>query len=309
MDYRSVGNSGLTVSTVGLGCASFGRRPEEIGRTFIDESRAKETIEAAIEEGITLFDTSDSYGDSELLLAKYLGRHRDDVVIATKFGNSVRGDLGNDFGTRGSRRYVRRAVERSLRRLNTDWIDLYQMHSPDPNTPIEETLSVLSDLVHEGKVRYIGSSNLTAWAIADAEWTARTRGHERFVSAQNHYSLIARGIEGDIVPACAAYGIGLITLRPLGEGLLTGKYRRHGPPPDTTQEAPGDRRCRLRRDREPGAFRCQPRPDPARCGLRGPRRAAVRRVDDRGGHDRPAGAGQRGRGCVAAGRGGPGGDR
>ena len=236
MDYRTVGNSGLTVSTVGLGCASFGRRPEEIGRTFIDESRVKETVEAALDAGITLFDTSDSYGDSELLLAKYLGRHRDDVILATKFGNSVRGDLGNDFGTRGSRRYVRRAVERSLRRLNTDWIDLYQMHSPDPNTPIEETLSVLSDLVHEGKIRYVGSSNLTAWAIAHAEWTSRTRGHERFVSAQNHYSLIARGIEGDIVGACAAYGIGLITLRPLGEGLLTGKYRRQGPPPDTTRK-------------------------------------------------------------------------
>jgi aryl-alcohol dehydrogenase-like predicted oxidoreductase len=223
------------VSAVGLGCGSFGRRPDEVGRALINESRAKATIEAALDEGVTLFDTSDSYGDCEPILAKYLGRHRDDVILATKFGNRV-GDLGNDFGARGSRRYIRRAVERSLKRLNTDWIDLYQMHSPDPQTPIEETLSTLSDLVHEGKIRYIGSSNLPAWAIADAEWTSRTAGLERFVSAQNHYSLIARGIEGDVVPACDKYGIGMITLRPLGEGLLTGKYRRNGPAPDSTRK-------------------------------------------------------------------------
>jgi aryl-alcohol dehydrogenase-like predicted oxidoreductase len=243
MEFRHVGNSGLTVSAIGLGCVSFGRRADEPGRTLLSEDRACETIEAALDAGITLFDTSDSYGDGEKILAKYVTGHRDDIVIATKFGNSVSGALGNDFGARGARRYIRRAVERSLRRLNTDWIDLYQMHSPDPSTPIEETLSVLSDLVHEGKVRYLGSSNFNAWQIADADWISSSSGYEHFISVQNHYSLIARRIEEDIVPACLHYGLGVITLRPLGEGLLTGKYRRGGAPPDTTRKprALGDR--------------------------------------------------------------------
>jgi aryl-alcohol dehydrogenase-like predicted oxidoreductase len=154
---------------------------------------------------------------------------RDDVLIATKFGSDVRRlgqDNGVDWGARGSRRYIHRAVENSLRRLRTDWIDLYQMHRPDPATPIEETLSALDDLVHAGKVRYLGHSNFSGWQTADAEWIARTRNLERFISAQNEYSLLERGIETDLVPALEKYGIGLLPFFPLASGLLTGKYRR-----------------------------------------------------------------------------------
>jgi aryl-alcohol dehydrogenase-like predicted oxidoreductase len=229
MEYRRVGHSGLVVSTLGLGCSAFGRRADEPGRTVLADDRAREVLRAAFDCGITLYDTADSYGESEVLLGRYLGSHRDDIVIATKFGHSVKGALGVDYGARGARRYVRRAVERSLRRLGTDWIDLYQMHSPDPLTPIEETLDVLTDLVQEGKVRYLGSSNFAAWEIAHAQARSASAGRrERFVSAQNHFSLLARGIERDIQAACLQYGIGLITLRPLAEGLLTGKYRVDG---------------------------------------------------------------------------------
>jgi aryl-alcohol dehydrogenase-like predicted oxidoreductase len=172
---------------------------------------------------------------SEERLGALLTGARDDIVIATKFGMNTRGgvnDNGEDWGARGSRRYVKRAVEASLRRLQTDWIDLYQLHTPDPQTPIEETLSALDDLVHEGKVRYIGSSQFTGWQVAHAEWTARTKNLERFVSAQNQYSLLDRGIEADLVPALVEYGIGLLPFFPLANGLLTGKYRRGEPPPD-----------------------------------------------------------------------------
>jgi aryl-alcohol dehydrogenase-like predicted oxidoreductase len=196
----------------------------------LDASRA--VIETALGEGITLIDTSDSYGASEEILGEVLDGRRDDVVIATKFGSDVRGGNGADFGARGSRRYIRRAVERSLRRLRTDWIDLYQMHVPDPATPIEETLSALDDLVHEGKVRYIGHSNFTAWAAADADWVARSKGYERFVSAQNEYSLMRRGAEAELLPACSHYGLGFLPYFPLFSGLLTGKYRRGEPPPE-----------------------------------------------------------------------------
>ena len=154
---------------------------------------------------------------------------RDDVLIATKFGSDVRRlgqDNGLDWGARGSRRYIRRAVENSLRRLRTDWIDLYQMHRPDPETPIEETLSALDDLVHEGKVRYLGHSNFSGWQAADAEWVARSGHLERFISAQNEYSLLKRGIETDLVPGLVHYGIGLLPYFPLASGLLTGKYQR-----------------------------------------------------------------------------------
>ncbi len=223
---RRVGNSGLAVSVVGLGTNNFGMKLD------LEQSRA--VVHAALDHGITLIDTADSYGDSEQRIGEILQGKRDDVVIATKFGNDVRRlgqDNGADWGARGSRRYIRRAVEQSLRRLRTDWIDLYQYHRPDPATPIEETLSALDDLVREGKIRYLGHSNFTGWQTADAEWTARTRDLERFVSAQNEYSLLQRGIEADLVPALEQYRIGLLPFFPLASGLLTGKYKRGAPAP------------------------------------------------------------------------------
>ena len=232
MEYRVVGESGLVVSTIGLGCGSFGRRADEGPKKLLTAAESRRTIEAAFDAGVTLYDTSDSYGDGEIVLGKALAAHRDEVVIATKFGNRIRGGVDTDHGARGSRRYVRLAVERSLRRLGTDRIDLYQMHSPDGSTPIDETLGVLTDLVREGKVRYLGSSKLTAWEITEAAWTSRTAGLEHFVSAQNHYSLVARKIEDDIIPACRRYGVGVIPLRPLANGLLTGKYQPRAPYPE-----------------------------------------------------------------------------
>ncbi len=224
---RRVGNSGLAVSVVGLGTNNFGMKLD------LEQSRA--VLHAALDHGINLIDTADSYGESERRIGEILQGTRDDVVIATKFGSDVRrlgGDNGEDWGARGSRRYIRRAVEQSLRRLRTDWIDLYQLHRPDPATPIEETLSALDDLVHEGKIRYLGHSNFTGWQTADAEWTARTRHLERFISAQNEYSLLRRGIEADLVPALEHYGIGLLPYFPLASGLLTGKYKRGVPAPE-----------------------------------------------------------------------------
>lgn len=218
MRYNPLGDSGLMVSVVGVGCNAFGAR--------IDEDQTKAVVDAAIEQGITLFDTADSYGDgaSEELLGRALGTRRESVLVATKFGM---GDHDAEhFGAHGSRRYVRRAVEASLRRLGTDYIDLYQLHRPDPITPIDETLDAMSDLVTEGKVRYLGSSNLSAWQVADADWVARTAGYHRFVSAQNEYSLYNRSAEDELVPACERFGIGVLPYFPLAYGLLTGKYRR-----------------------------------------------------------------------------------
>lgn len=218
MTYRHLGDSGLMVSTVGLGCNNFGMR--------IDASATEGVVSAALDHGITMFDTSDSYGDSEIFLSKALGSRRSEIVLATKFGSDLRGANGPDWGARGSRHYIRKAVERSLSRLGTDYIDLYQLHMPDPLTPIEETLSALSDLVHEGKVRYIGNSNFSGWQIADADWIARTTGSVRFISAQNHYNLIERGAETDVLPACERFGLGQLPYFPLASGLLTGKYQR-----------------------------------------------------------------------------------
>lgn len=218
MRYNPLGDSGLMVSVVGVGCNAFGAR--------IDEDQTKAVVDAAIEQGITLFDTADSYGDgaSEELLGRALGTRRESVLVATKFGM---GDHDAEhFGAHGSRRYVRRAVEASLRRLGTDYIDLYQLHRPDPITPIDETLDAMSDLVTEGKVRYLGSSNLSAWQVADADWVARTAGYHRFVSAQNEYSLYNRSAEDELLPACERFGIGVLPYFPLAYGLLTGKYRR-----------------------------------------------------------------------------------
>ena len=223
MTYRHLGRSGLVVSTVGLGCNNFGMR--------IDAAATRAVVDAAIDHGITMFDTSDSYGDSEVFLSAALGARRSDVVLATKFGSDLRGANGADWGARGSRRYIRRAVERSLSRLGTDYIDLYQMHVPDPSTPIEETLSALTELVHEGKIRYIGNSNFSGWQIADADWISRTSGLERFISAQNHYNLIDRGAENDVLPACERFGLGQLPYFPLASGLLTGKYQRGVPAP------------------------------------------------------------------------------
>jgi aryl-alcohol dehydrogenase-like predicted oxidoreductase len=221
MEYRRLGTSGLVVSVVGLGTNNFGFK--------LDDDSCRDVLDAALDEGITLIDTSDSYGASEARLGALLKGRRDDVVLATKFGSDVTRsglDNGKDWGARGSRRYVRRAVEASLTRLQTDWIDLYQLHRPDPLTPIEETLSVLDDLVHEGKVRYVGHSNFSGFQTAHAEWVARTRGFERFISAQNEYSLLKTKAETELVPALQEYGIGLLPYFPLASGLLTGKYRR-----------------------------------------------------------------------------------
>jgi aryl-alcohol dehydrogenase-like predicted oxidoreductase len=224
MRYRRLGDSGLTVSVVGLGCNNFGRR--------IDQARTQAVVDAAIDCGITLFDTADVYGDPAGTSEEFLGAalrangRRDDVLIATKFGNDMRGANGPDWNARGARRYIVRAVEASLRRLGTDYIDLYQLHRPDPATPIAETLSALDDLVRAGKVRYIGSSNFAAWQVADAAWTAKTANLTPFISAQNEYSLIERTVERELVPACRAYGVGLLPYFPLASGLLTGRHRR-----------------------------------------------------------------------------------
>ncbi len=226
MTYQQLGSSGLTVSVVGLGCNNFGSR--------MPDEDVDEVVHAAIDAGISLFDTADIYGHaggSETLLGRALGTRRSEVVVATKFGMDMQGANGPDWGARGSRRYVRLAVEASLRRLGTDWIDLYQLHEPDPHTPIQETLAALTELVREGKVRYLGSSNLTGWQVVDADWTARAGGYEAFVSGQNEYSWLARGAEAELVPALAHTGQSLLPYFPLARGLLTGKYRRNQPAP------------------------------------------------------------------------------
>lgn len=226
MRYRQLGQSGLTVSVVGLGCNNF--------RSRIDDGAAEATVRAALDAGVSLFDTADIYGGrggSEEVLGAALARSRKDAVIATKFG----GDMGDGAVARGSRRYIRSAVDASLRRLRTDWIDLYQLHFPDPLTPVEETLAALDELVREGKVRYIGSSNFDAWQAIDAEWLARNANRTRFISAQNQYNLLERDVERELVPACLHAGIGVLPYFPLARGLLTGKYRRGQEPPAGTR--------------------------------------------------------------------------
>ncbi|AVT32386.1 MULTISPECIES: aldo/keto reductase [unclassified Plantactinospora] len=233
MTYRRLGDSGLVVSVVGVGCNNFGRK--------LDAAGTRAVVDAALDAGINLFDTADIYGEphggSEELLGAALRGRRDDIVLATKFGMSMSGMNGPDLGARGARRYVARAVEASLRRLGTDHIDLYQMHEPDPGTPIEETLRALDDLVRAGKVRYVGNSNFTGWQIADAAWTARTGGYSPFISAQNEYSLLNRGVEAEVVPAAQHFGLGLLPFFPLADGLLTGKYKRGAQPPSDSRLA------------------------------------------------------------------------
>lgn len=223
MHIRNLGGSGLRVSVVGLGCNNFGLRS--------DAESSRKIIHKALDLGVTLFDTADVYagrGASETVLGEALGDRRKDIVLATKFGMPM-----SDDGTKqgAARRYIMRAVEDSLRRLKTDYIDLYQQHRFDPLTPVEETLRALDDLVRAGKVRYIGNSNFPAWRLAEAEFTARAGSLSRFVSCQDEYNILTRGIEKELLPAASAYGLGLLPYYPLAGGLLTGKYQRGAPAP------------------------------------------------------------------------------
>jgi aryl-alcohol dehydrogenase-like predicted oxidoreductase len=216
MQIRNLGGSGLRVSAVGLGCNNFGQRS--------DLEASRKVIHKAIDRGITLFDTADIYagmGGSETVLGTVLGDRRKDIVLATKFSKPMSQD-GHKQGA--SRRYIMAAVEASLTRLKTDWIDLYQQHDFDPLTPIEETLRALEDLVRQGKIRYIGNSNFPAWRIAEAEFTARGLGTGRFVSCQDEYSLLVREHEKELIPAAQQYNLGLLPFFPLAGGMLTGKY-------------------------------------------------------------------------------------
>lgn len=230
MRHTRLGRSGLTVSVIGLGCNNLGRP----GTATLEQAGTDEVVHAALDAGITFFDVADIYGAepglSEERLGRALGARREEVVIGTKFGMDMGGVAGDDGGARGSRRYIVRAVEDSLRRLGTDWIDLYQFHTPDPATPIEETLRALDDLVRAGKVRYVGHSNRAGWQIAQAEYVARELGVERFVSAQNHYNLLDRRAELEVVPAAAEFGLGVLPYFPLANGLLTGKYSQGDAP-------------------------------------------------------------------------------
>lgn len=237
MRYRRLGSSGLPVSVVGLGTNHFGRK--------VDAAAAAAIIDAGIDAGITLIDTADVYGEPQGSAEELVGaalrnnRRRDEAVVATKFGNPRTTLNGAGWEAKGGRRYLHRAVESSLRRLGTDYIDLYQLHRPDALTPIEETLHALDDLVRAGKVRYLGSSNLSGWQIADAAWTARAASLTPFVSAQNEYSWLDRAIEREAIPACLRFGVGMLPYFPLASGLLTGRYDRSRAPAPGTSLAAG----------------------------------------------------------------------
>ena len=217
---RSLGHADLQVPVVGVGCNAFGAR--------IDADQVQAVVDAALDRGVTFFDTADVYGlgASEELLGRALAGRRDEAVVATKFGMDMQGRNGDDGGRRGTAAYVRTAVEASLRRLGTDHLDLYQLHTPDPSTPLDETLEALDDLVRAGTVRAIGSSNLQAWQVVDADWRARSADRTRVATAQNEYSLYNRTAEVELTPACEALGVGILPYFPLAYGLLTGKYRR-----------------------------------------------------------------------------------
>ncbi|HTE86501.1 MAG TPA: aldo/keto reductase, partial [Dehalococcoidia bacterium] len=235
MEYRRLGNSGLQVSVVGLGANNFGRR--------CDREQTAAVIHHALDLGITCIDTADTYGPtglSEEFIGSALKSHRREVVLATKFG----GPMGEGPFTSGaSRRYIFQAVEDSLRRLQTDYIDLYQIHFPDPDTPIDETMRALNDLVRAGRVRYIGCSNFSAAQIVEAQWVARAGHLTPFVSAQNRYNLLERGVEEAILPVCSKYGLGMLPYVPLAGGFLTGKYRQGEPPPAGARLAEGGRQA------------------------------------------------------------------
>ncbi len=231
MEYKNLGSSGLQVSVVGLGCNNFGRR--------CDQEITNSVVNKALELGVTLFDTADIYGPrglSEEFLGNALQEHRRDAVIATKFvGPMGEGPLWSG----ASRRYIFEAVEASLRRLGTDYIDLYQIHFPDTRTPFEETLRAMDDVVRQGKVRYIGCSNFAGWQVVEAQWITRTQHFSPLVSAQNQYNLLDRRIERELVPAANAYGLGVLPYFPLASGFLTGKYKRGQAAPEGTRLAAG----------------------------------------------------------------------
>ena len=223
MKQRKIGNSGLQVSLIGLGCNNFS--------WHIDLEGSRKVIDKAIDLGITLFDTADVYGErggSETCMGQILGDRRNNIVLATKCGLPMSDD-GKMQGA--SRRYIMSAVEASLKRLKTDWIDLYQIHVFDPLTPAEETLRALDDLVRQGKVRYMGCSSFPAWRVVEAQWTSRSLGLNSYVSCQDHYNLLFRDIERDLQPAAQAYGMGVLPFFPLASGALTGKYKRNAPMP------------------------------------------------------------------------------
>jgi aryl-alcohol dehydrogenase-like predicted oxidoreductase len=238
MRERNLGRSGLRVSAVGLGGNNFGGR--------VDENGTREIVHAALDAGITFFDTADTYGKrgggqsgaSELFLGAALGARRKDIVLATKFGHALDPEMKKKGA---SRSYMITAVEASLRRLKTDWIDLYQLHGPDPLTPIDETMRTFDDLVRSGKVRYVGCSNLPAWRVVDAVWTAREHGLHTFISCQDEYSLVNRSIETDVIPAAKIHGLGILPFYPLASGLLTGKYKAGEAPPEGSRFAKPER--------------------------------------------------------------------
>jgi aryl-alcohol dehydrogenase-like predicted oxidoreductase len=236
VEYRNLGNSGLVVSAVGLGTNNFG------GRATREQSKA--VMDKALELGITCIDTSDSYppgaskGMSEELIGEFLLGRRQDVVVATKFASPM-GE--GPFWRGASRRYIYNAVHDSLRRLQTDYIDLYQVHFPDPKTPIEETMRALDDLVRSGEVRYVGCSNFRSWQIVEAQWVAKSDHLSPFISAQNRYNLLERDAEAEVLPVCLKYGLGQLPYYPLAGGFLTGKYRQGEPPPENTRLAQGGR--------------------------------------------------------------------
>src|SRR3954452_24218513 len=231
MRTRRLGTDGPEVSAVGLGCNNFGMR--------VDLEGTRAVVDAALDAGITLFDTADIYGNkggSESFLGEVLEGRRDRVVLATKFG----GDMGDGTEARGSRDYIRKACDASLARLRTDYVDLYQYHTPDHVTPFEETFGALDELVRAGKVRFVGHSNLDAAQVAEIDALTRERGWARPVSAQNQYSLLRRDAEEDLLPTCERLGIGVLPYFPLASGLLTGKYKRGEPRPEGTRLADRD---------------------------------------------------------------------
>lgn len=231
MEMRNLGRSGLKVSVAGLGCNNFGDRTDQAG--------AAQVIDAAIDAGITFFDTADVYGGagaSERILGTLLGPRRQNLVIATKFGLPMDKE-GRLQGA--SRRYILQAVEASLKRLRTDWIDVYFHHFPDPATPLDETMRALDDIVRAGKVRYIACSNMPAWQIVESAWIAEKYGTYPFIAAEDHYSLLARDVEQQTIPVLHKYGMGLLPYFPLAGGLLTGKYKADAKPPEGTRFAAG----------------------------------------------------------------------
>jgi len=238
---RPLGDSGIQATVAGLGCNNFGMR--------LDQTESARVVHAALELGVNLFDTSDSYGmgESERHLAAALKGRRDQAIVLTKFGSPADPEHPEHRGA--SPEHVRRAVEASLRRLDMDHIDVYMLHRPDPETPIEATLEALQRLVDEGKVRAIANSNFAGWQIADADWTSRERGFARFVCAENHYSLLDRAVEREVLPACRRFGLGFLPFFPLASGLLTGKYRRGEPAPEGTRLGRSPRGAQMLTDR------------------------------------------------------------